>query len=54
MLPLNDSISVTINALYATTTVEMGAFADDEVLINGEQQKLNRRFKNVFEVRRRV
>ncbi|KAH7699493.1 diphosphomevalonate decarboxylase, partial [Aphelenchoides avenae] len=49
MLPLNDSISVTINALYAKTTIELGLFPDDEVTINGKPQKIGSRFQRVFE-----
>ncbi|KAH7699864.1 diphosphomevalonate decarboxylase [Aphelenchoides avenae] len=52
MLPLNDSISVTINELYAKTTIQLGLFPDDEVTINGKLQKIGSRFQRVFETAR--
>jgi mevalonate pyrophosphate decarboxylase len=51
MLPLNDSISVNIDELFATTKVVLGPhIKEDEIIVNGKKLEKKDRFKRLFHV----
>jgi mevalonate pyrophosphate decarboxylase len=52
-LPLNDSISLSIDELYATTKISIGPnIEENEIIVNGKKldEEHKERFNHVFEV----